>query len=292
MIEGGGEIAIDNWPVLIGNVDQRTAKGIMNNIGHVDGLCHRAGLEAPPDAPIVTREPAAAPHTPSPAQSLPTSSFHPQPSPISSPTATSAPSADDAFLPAPAPIRPAYVAPLTTAEEEKQAYYERATASRDRLQASLAISSPTATERTRDSGTTESFARTAEEDNAAYHQAAVLRRSVIQSDQTDADNPLVARATLSPTRSNTTRAFSGSSVGMSSSSTPPPPLPTTSSSSPAAAFLGRTLTTAESEKRAMFNQARETAARRQEEARLELERSNAFLEGAFSYLFFPRVELY
>lgn len=283
MLEGGGEVAIDNWPVVVGNVDQRTARGVMSNIGHVEGLCNRPGIEAALNASSASIIQPSPPRSPSPVPTPAASHFQSHPSQQHDCTDTSS-----AHIPLPAPD-PIHPTPLTTAEQEKQAYYERATQSRDRLQASLALSSPTATERTRDSGTAESFLSRAEEEKAALHHAAVLRRSAIQDDQyLNTDTPLVARGTLSPTRSNTTRAFSGSSNGAS----PPPPLPvlSPSSSSASAALLGRTLTTAESEKRTLFNEARQTAARRQEEARLELERSNAFLEGAPLFLSFLSVD--
>ncbi|GAA5873044.1 hypothetical protein JCM8547_000014 [Rhodosporidiobolus lusitaniae] len=196
-------------------------------------------------------------------------------------------------LPAPSPIRPSY-AP-TSAEEEKRRYYEQATRSRDALQASLLsanapVPSPTATDLTQKTGTGESAlspgAASAEDDHAALHHAAVVTRNnganglvrkVSCGDDLNAqDAPLVARAHLTtPARSNTTRAFSGSPVSFDPSPDRSPPVSATTAS--AATILGRSLTTAESEKRRLFMEAKETARRRQEEARLALEEQNRLL---------------
>lgn len=46
MIEGGDELAVDEWPVVIGNVGRRESNGLMGDIGWVSDLCNRAGGEA------------------------------------------------------------------------------------------------------------------------------------------------------------------------------------------------------------------------------------------------------
>ncbi|ORY66797.1 hypothetical protein BCR35DRAFT_334540 [Leucosporidium creatinivorum] len=45
MIEGGEELAVDEWPVIIGNVGRRESNGLMGDIGWVSDLCNRAGGE-------------------------------------------------------------------------------------------------------------------------------------------------------------------------------------------------------------------------------------------------------
>ncbi|BGP21108.1 hypothetical protein JCM10213_008979 [Rhodosporidiobolus nylandii] len=336
MIEGGDEIAVDNWAVVVSSVNQRTAKGIMHEIGWVEGLCERPGLPGSGAAPASTG--ATVPSASSPAAPAQTTSspFPPSPSPAQPPPAPShvlnrsyvdsatekarlldgsylslnggsyhvqnpsatrdhtppiAPEQHTAPLAAPAPVRPTFVPP-PSAEEEKRRAYEEATRSRDVLQSSLRSAgtgaSPTA------SGTGDSaFSPTAEDEKVALHQAAVLRRNGVQAGfirdgpvravsdgpVINDNTPLVARAQLAPARSNTMMALSGSDVSVSppAPTRSPPTSPGNAATTSAAALLGRSLTTAEAEKRRLFLDAKETARRRQEEARLELERQNQLL---------------
>ncbi|GAA5989635.1 hypothetical protein JCM11641_002908 [Rhodosporidiobolus odoratus] len=359
MIEGGDEISVDNWPVVISNVSARVAKGIMSDIGWVEGLCDRPGIAGdlepspqapapaqtqlpaiPPPLPIVQQNHTSLASSPTPAQPPPSASpvldrsfvdsatekarllsgsylappgsYH-----VANPSATpdtSAPpirhqAATPPPLAAPAPVRQNSYFASPTAEEEKRLYYENATRSRDALQSSLRsnnnnepAASPTTTDLTQrtGSGTGESMrSPTAEDEKVALHQAAILRRDQIQNginhrespqrSQTQGpayvndDAPLVAMGQLGPARSNTMMAFSGSDVSSAAPPPPPPPPPGQTSplsagaSSVSAALLGRSLTTAENEKRRLFLEAKETARRRQEEARLELERQNRVL---------------
>ncbi|GAA6043289.1 hypothetical protein JCM8097_003037 [Rhodosporidiobolus ruineniae] len=351
MIEGGDEISVDGWSVLLGTVSSRVGKGIMSEIGWVEGLCDRPGQPDPTSA-LSTRSPVlAVPSSRAANKAEQVPSFQPSPSPqqqqpspapppaafeprfgnssteksrllnssqtssrfgsshqassggyhVANPSAPTTPDNKPSTpLPAPAPVRPAFV-PSPTAEEEKRAAYDRATQSREQLQSSLRASQEAAP------SPTDSFrSPTAEDDDGALHQAAILRRSVIHNgystqpdlspplqDGFNDDTPLVARGHLStgPARSNTLMVFSGSEVSAvpPPASPPPPPQPEPQSpprsppvsspggSSSATAFLGRSLTTAETEKRRLFLDAKETARRRQEEARLELERQNRAL---------------
>lgn len=166
---------------------------------------------------------------------------------------------------------------------------------------------------------------TAEDEKARLHHAAVIRRSVIQSglskppeqrtreEQVALDQllnasgttevveeaPLVARGQLAPVqRSNTTIAFSGSSVSMIDEElVVAPPIASRQQqriqnhqqqqqqqqrlhSPEILPYLSRTktmLSSAEQEKKRLFEEAKETARRRQEEARIELERQNAVM---------------
>ncbi|GAA5946471.1 hypothetical protein JCM1841_004636 [Sporobolomyces salmonicolor] len=83
MVEGAHEVAVDAWPVVIGNVSSRAAKGIRADIGYVEGLCERAGL-APTSAgssqpgqtpsislPLVPGNLSRSPMLPSPSPALP-----------------------------------------------------------------------------------------------------------------------------------------------------------------------------------------------------------------------------
>ncbi|GAA5833431.1 hypothetical protein JCM11251_003493 [Rhodosporidiobolus azoricus] len=435
MLEGGTEVSIDHWPVVLGSVSARVAKGIMHEIGWVEGLCERPGVgggnvssgfepTSPRGEPATLSQPSsrAAPRSATSPTAIAPTAVSPDrsprdyanfPPPAPSPTQRSyldsqtekaqllaaagrsssfqhlsssngshsgggyhvanpsAPSLATATspLPAPSPIRPnvAYASPSLTAEEEKRQYYDQATRSRDALQsqaallrssvgsgtgAGVAVPSPTITTRTTRTATEEDDCASlrspasAEEEKVALHQAAVLRRSMIQTglqrqqsqdhqpqaypsaadekqrlvqqvqqqQQQQAsspprarydpvnveDAPLVARAHFvsndgtggssgAPvTRSNTITAFSGSEVSAVPPSLPPAPSPQgptdshslsphSSSVTTATSFLGRSLTTAEAEKRRLFLDAKETARRRQEEARLELERQNRLL---------------
>lgn len=350
MIEGGDEIAVDNWPVLIGNCDSRTAKGIMRDIGWVEGLCDRGGLASTPSVhgPLqheVEPQPGLQHVSSSLAPAINTAPERPQieelppaPSPIASyqdaaleksrllkstygtngstfhvanpssndesryvPSSASSPS-----LPAPAAIRTSF-APLPSAEEEKRNYYEQATRQRDTLQSSArgtdsfsAPSPASADHRYSDSLHSPSV----EEDPVSLQRAAIVHRESrdelsrpvparaetdrtgLRSSQYVESGPTFATAHLAPTRSNTIMALSGSDVSVSPPSvaaapphaepTPPPPPPREQPTSPAA-LLGRSLTTAEAEKRRLFLDAKEMARKRQEEARLELERQNQAL---------------
>ncbi|GAA6009857.1 hypothetical protein JCM10207_002135 [Rhodosporidiobolus poonsookiae] len=345
MVEGGDEVAIDNWPVVLSTVGSRVGKGIMAEIGWVEGLCDRPGaadggasVASPPPAEQPAIATGLSPSTPSesalpyrraspPPQARPppapspvlershvdsatekarllngslqpaTTQFrvtNPTEEPSSPPFSHLAPKAASAPLVTPSPVRPSY-SPVT-AEEEKRRYYEQATRSRDLLQSS--VQSPQATSPTSPE-TDFSPRQSMVDDDFAVQQAAVIRREEVQRGVSrerelsygavaDDDYPLSARPShLAPTRSNTTAAWSGSTVSTALPPDPPSPRsvaarhsstpPTSPGSSFITAALGRTLTTAEAEKRRLFLDAKETARRRQEEARLELERQNNLL---------------
>ncbi|GAA6059825.1 hypothetical protein JCM10212_003737 [Sporobolomyces blumeae] len=89
MIEGGDEISVDSWPVVIGNVNARVAKGIVNDIGYVEGLCERSGLVEPTPTSTSTSVSRAVPGSPG---GPPFSNLVSQPKP--------SPYAEDALLPA------------------------------------------------------------------------------------------------------------------------------------------------------------------------------------------------
>ncbi|BGP44152.1 hypothetical protein JCM10449v2_008216 [Rhodotorula kratochvilovae] len=353
MLEGGDEVAVDNWPVVIGNCDSRTAKGIMLDIGFVEGLCDRGGLAQPAPAQAqaltsprpapqrqasmhVSPAPTASPiHHPAAAEQLP-----PAPSPIASYQDAALeksrllnssfgpgesgfhvmnPSGQDELsryrnsstppppLAAPAPVRPAFV-PSPSAEDEKRSYYEQATRQRDALQSSLrsshgiAAPSPVSAAEPRMSESLDT--PSIEDDHSASHQrAAIVRRDSrdglsrpapvragasdragLRASQYVEGGPTFATAHLAPTRSNTIMALSGSDVSVSPPAMPSPPAVAEPARSPPrehptspAALLGRSLTTAEAEKRRLFLDAKEMARKRQEEARLELERQNQAL---------------
>ncbi|GAA5913778.1 hypothetical protein JCM8208_004165 [Rhodotorula glutinis] len=366
MLEGGDEIAVDHWPVLIGDCDSRTAKGIMRDIGWVEGLCDRAGLATEPTSATSTPEheherpeaqrhvsdrsassppPVRAPvrqdseqlpSAPSPIASYQTAAieksrlangagFH-----VANPTSShdreheyyvderlgpsSSSSAPPHRLEAPAPMRPSFGAlPSSTAEDEKRSYYEYATRQRDALQLSvrgtdsLSAPSPTSILDHHQHRYSESqHSPSVEDDPPSLHRAAIVHResrdelsrpahatradsdrSGLRSSQYVEGGPTFATAHLAPTRSNTIMALSGSDVSTSTpsiSSPPPPPPPVVDPTPPPrdtptspAALLGRSLTTAEAEKRRLFLDAKEMARKRQEEARLELERQNQAL---------------
>ncbi|GAA6052552.1 hypothetical protein JCM3770_003239 [Rhodotorula araucariae] len=343
MLEGGDELAVDNWPVVIGDCDARTAKGILLDIGYVEGLCDRGGLAPPVSAeaqstaslrPAPQRQvsmPVSPAPTTSPVRHPTAEQLPPAPSPVASyqeaaleksrllnkpynPAGSSFhvanPSAQDESryrsstppppLPAPAPVRPSFVH-SPSAEEEKRSYYEQATRQRDALQSSLrspqslVVPSPvSAKPRASDSIRSPSV-----EEHVSVQRAAIVRRDSrdelghpapvrTASDRTEhvatqqvEGGPTFAMAHLAPTRSNTTIALSGSDVSASPSAFPSPPAaePTPSHEQPKspAVLLGRSLTSAEAEKRRLFLDAKETARKRQEEARLELERQNQAL---------------
>ncbi|GAA5887145.1 hypothetical protein JCM5296_001610 [Sporobolomyces johnsonii] len=361
MIEGGDEVAVDAWPVVIGNVSSRVAKGIMADIGYVEGLCERAGLvptsagspqsEQTPSfsPPLISSNlrRSLMPPSPSPALSPPPvehdpslpyvgdsaadeksrllearNNMHvsnPSPTPALAPPSLAHPlhtlSGTNGETPERSmPIRPTFI-PSPTAEEEKRRYYEEATRSRDALQSSVRSkqdngyhTSPTSTDvtqQTREAPVTPTTV--ASPSTVNYHEAAVLRRSLVQNGvsrnpppRADSDPamlaalagsnlpvtepPTLARGYLSSAapvaRSSTMMALSGSDVSDAPPPSPPPSRspPPTSPSLSAAALLGRSLTTAEAEKKRLFLDARETARRRQEEARVELERQNRLLE--------------
>lgn len=363
MIEGGDEVSIDNWPVVLGNVPSRQAKGIINDIGWVEGLCDRPGLNDV-GAPVSTEQPAFASMArpalvslnssdrqtvqASPAISTPQSQPPPPPAPVedksrlppmpsaasygdekarllanspyggssggggstaplhvANPTPVSPRSYGSTTPPPPLPsitgIRSSF-APSPTAEEEKRRFYEQATRSRDILQSSLRASqdshqrpSSIATNGTRDGSLGFSPVSLEDPGPVLLQKAMLVRRDDapapaqpspyggVEVDSYAADTPLSNGQLGPPTRSNTMMALSGSEVSSIPPSVPPPPpvalndglqLPTSSSST---SFLGRSLTSAESEKRRLFLEAKEIARRRQEEARLELERQNRAL---------------
>lgn len=47
MLEGGDELAVDHWPVIVGNVGRRESNGLMSDIGYVEVLCDRPGGDEP-----------------------------------------------------------------------------------------------------------------------------------------------------------------------------------------------------------------------------------------------------
>ena len=340
MIEGGDEIAVDNWPVVIGNVNARVARGIINDIGYVEGLCERAGLtpssngttneDRSPISPIVDSQilsipaqtrnsshlqppesplpPAPSPQLHSPAaysdastekrqlleaRSNGTSSFHVS-NPTNDHTSQSTSQHLDRFTQVttperPKPLRPNF-APSPTAEEEKRRYYEAATKSRDTLQglrftqpdAQPEITSPASTDLSRYPGMSSGSEVTTTDPPSpfAYHEASVLKITRPSEDHGTPSRSYGGNVT----RSNTTLAASGSEVSSAgddrspSHHQAPPPAVQSSTSLTVGAALGRSLTTAESEKKRLFLEAKEMARIRQEEARLELERQNRVLE--------------
>ncbi|GAA5847535.1 hypothetical protein JCM9279_005284 [Rhodotorula babjevae] len=211
-------------------------------------------------------------------------------------------------LEAPAPLRPSPGALPPTAEDDKRSYYEHAARQRDALQLSVrgpdSLSAPSPTSILDHHRYSESqHSPSVEDDPASLHRAAIVHRasrdelsrseperSGLHSSHFIEGGPTFATAHLAPTRSNTIMALSGSDVSTSTpsiSSPPPPPPPPPHVVEPAApprdpptspaALLGRSLTTAEAEKRRLFLDAKEMARKRQEEARLELERQNQAL---------------
>ncbi|GAA5940828.1 hypothetical protein JCM3775_006824 [Rhodotorula graminis] len=231
-----------------------------------------------------------------------------------SPSSSSSPPPPHHHLEAPAPMRPSFGA-LSTAEDEKRSYYEHTTRQRDALQLSVrgtdSLSAPSPTslvdhhhdQHHRYSSSQHS--PSIEDDPPSVHRAAIVHRasrdelsrpagapraesdrSGLRASQFVEGGPTFATAHLAPTRSNTTMALSGSDVSISTPSISSPPSPAPPPVEPApprdaptspAALLGRSLTTAEAEKRRLFLDAKEMARKRQEEARLELERQNQAL---------------
>ncbi|BGO96276.1 hypothetical protein NBRC10512_000390 [Rhodotorula toruloides] len=363
MIEGGDEVSIDNWPIVLGNVPSRQAKGVINDIGWVEGLCDRPGLRDVP-APV-SMEPSAAvsmarptlvslnssdrqtvqptpafatpQNTPPPPPPVEDKSRLPPPVPstasygdektrllanspyggsssgggstaplhVTNPTPISPRTYGSATPPPPLPstaaARASFV-PSPTAEEEKRRYYEQATRSRDLLQSSLRASqdshqrpSSIATNGTRDRSLGFSPVSLEDPGPVLLQKAMLVRRDEassppqtspyggVESGSYSTDAPLSTGQLAPPTRSNTIMALSGSEVSSIPPSVPPPaPVAPSDSlqvpaSSSSTSFLGRSLTSAESEKRRLFLEAKEIARRRQEEARLELERQNRAL---------------
>ncbi|BGP04121.1 hypothetical protein RTBOTA2_006796 [Rhodotorula toruloides] len=361
MIEGGDEVSIDNWPVVLGNVPSRQAKGVINDIGWVEGLCDRPGPRDVP-APVAMEQPAvvqmARPtlvslnssdrqtvqptlstpqNLPPPPPPVEEKSRLPSPMPstasygdekarllanspyggsssgggstaplhVTNPTPVSPRTYGSATPPPPLPSTAAAQSsfvPSPTAEEEKRRYYEQATRSRDILQSSLRASqdshqrpSSIATNGTRDGSL--GFSPVSLEDSGPVllQKAMLVHRPEaspiprgspyggVESGSYGAETPLSTGALAPPTRSNTIMALSGSEVSSIPPSVPPPApiIPSDSLQVPASSgstsFLGRSLTSAESEKRRLFLEAKEIARRRQEEARLELERQNRAL---------------
>lgn len=226
MLEGGDEISIDHWPVVVANIPTRTAIGIIREIGWVDGLCDRPGVAQTEQGPVTA--PSDREETPihEPPNRVP---FH-----VTNPSA-----AEDE----PSPM--AGFVPSTRAEEEKLRYYEQATRTRDALQSSLHAAS------------TQSDPRMSYDD--ARSPTIAPESPSLAAQVQHATLATMSRSHLQPLeRSMTTVAWSGSDTG----ATPPP------ASTPAAAtVLGRSLTVAEAEKARLFDDARETARLRQDEAR-------------------------
>ncbi|GJN94571.1 hypothetical protein Rhopal_007654-T1 [Rhodotorula paludigena] len=342
MLEGGDEVSVDSWPVVIGNCDQRTSKGVMHDIGWVEGLCDRGGASEPITSPV-SPAPAASPFSSSttPIPQRPTFP-HSSSAPVSSPPLMSSPPpavddataekarlrttgfhvanqgpADEGYHSRASPPQEAMRArhtssrhtsyePAQTAAEEKRRYLE-ATRSRDALQTSAHTPaqqscSPSLMTTDLSRGVDVDVAQTpsAEDEQVAVHRAAFVNRypddvqrpmpvrahtetAPIRASMHVENAPTFAKAHLAPTRSNTMLAMSGSDVSLASSPATAPPIPAVPRSppgsppNPTAALLGRTLTTAEAEKRRLFLDAKEEARRRQEEARLELERQNQAL---------------
>jgi len=322
---------------VISNVNYRNARGIVADIGYVEGLCERAGLtesdrmtnghgnghtltssrsfDMIPSSvpqkinPSSLAPPAAAPPPPqveSPAtysdastekrrlleaRSIATngSSFH-----VSNPTheqQQSSRSSPHVSTPErPTPLRAQFAA-SPTAEEEKRRYYEAATKSRDHLQGLQADQgqlrdSPVSIDAQPTLSPTSSAALTETPVSPfAFQEASVvkLRRP---SDDDDLPPQSFVDNRTAVSRSNTTFAASGSAVSTSLDEPPRQllsPQGAASLSPPAsrsigASMLGRSLTSAESEKKRLFLEAKEMARIRQEEARLELERQNKVLE--------------
>ncbi|GAA5949392.1 hypothetical protein JCM3765_003394 [Sporobolomyces pararoseus] len=342
MIEGGEEVIIDQWPVVIGNVNARVARGIVADIGYVEGLCERGGLteatkyvngneavQAPRFEEVITHQPQTqtqrnvstlAPPTivPSPQVESPAaysdsstekrrllearsnlangSSFH-----VSNPTheqLQSQHSTPRLSTPErPTPIRPQF-APSPTAEEEKRRYYEAATKSRDHLQGLR--SEQTTPNHSRDTSFPISLdalryrhasdgpsamsptSSTALTDTPVspfvYQEASVVK--LREDDDYPGSRPANGHAI---SRSDTILAASGSAVSTTLEerthpATQPSLLSPPSARSIGTSMLNRSLTSAESEKKRLFLEAKEMARVRQEEARLELERQNKVLE--------------
>ncbi|GAA5993960.1 hypothetical protein JCM5350_008339 [Sporobolomyces pararoseus] len=341
MIEGGEEIVIDQWPVVIGNVNARVARGIVSDIGYVEGLCERGGLieatqkangneivQAPRFEDVTVQQPPSqrnlstlAPPTnaPSPQVESPMtysdsstekrrllearsnaangSSFH-----ISNPTheqllQSQQSTARISTPERPTPIRPQF-APSPTAEEEKRRYYEAATKSRDHLQGlrseqttpnhSRDTSSPISVDALRYRHASDGPSALSPTSSAAltdtpispfvYQEASVVKLRE-DDDRLPANDHTISR-------SDTILAASGSAVSTTLNdersqppfTTQPSLLSPPSARSVGTSMLNRSLTSAESEKKRLFLEAKEMARIRQEEARLELERQNKVLE--------------
>ncbi|GAA5883979.1 hypothetical protein JCM16303_001345 [Sporobolomyces ruberrimus] len=343
VIEGGEELSIDQWPVVIGNVNARVARGIISDIGYVEGLCDRPGLSeaiangghqnghsAPrnedededDDEPLANRSRHLSmlapppPIVPSPQVESPAtySDAHTEkrqllearsngtPLHVSNPSHSPLPRHTSQTPERPSPIRPQFSA-SPTAEEEKKRYYEAATRSRDTLQQGYRAAnshdqqqdspSPNSIDPRRYTlGASDVTTTTALTDptisSFAYHEASVLKLTRPSPDQTDHSSTLrpFAGNDIGISRSNTTLAASGSqvSITLDEPALPRPTLPPTSSGPSksslgvGATMLGRSLTSAESEKKRLFLEAKEMARVRQEEARLALERQNKVLE--------------
>ncbi|GAA5915203.1 uncharacterized protein JCM6883_001766 [Sporobolomyces salmoneus] len=344
LLEGEAEVMIDQWPVVIGNVNARVARGIITDIGYVEGLCERGNLEnittgrsghAPVESGISSLAPPPPKVTSSPQVDSPAAysdastekrrllearsnanggggggssngTFH-----VSNPTLSQS-QFQSQFEPShsmtperPTPFRPHFT-PSPTAEEEKRRYYEAATKSRDTLQGfnrqeqppSRDVVSPTSMDTT--TRTTSDGQNTLSPTSItslggggdtpispfAYHEASILKLMDRPKEDATATPSRLLEAPPPPqelhvSRSNTTLAASGSAVSFDERSHQPPPPsaslgvgPSTSTST----LLGRSLTSAESEKKRLFLEAKEIARLRQEEARLELERQNKVLE--------------
>ncbi|BGP28195.1 arrestin-like, C-terminal domain protein [Rhodotorula toruloides] len=364
MIEGGDEVSVDNWPVVLGNVPSRQAKGVINDVGWVEGLCDRPGLrdvpasismdqpagvstarptlgslnssdrqtvqgssawstphhQLPPPPPVddksrlPTLTPSMGPYGDEKVRLLAKSPYggssngggSTAPLHVTNPAPVSPRSYGSATPPPPLPsttnaVQSSFV-PSPTAEEEKRRYYEHATRSRDILQSSLRASqdshrrpSSIATNGTRD-GSLGLSPVSLEDPGPVLLQKAMLVRcdeasphpqpspyGGVEFGSHGPDAPISSGQLAPPTRSNTVLALSGSEVSSVPPSVPPPaPLASSDNlqvpaSFSSTSFLGRSLTSAESEKRRLFLEAKEIARRRQEEARLELERQNRAL---------------
>ncbi|GAA5941406.1 uncharacterized protein JCM15063_006089 [Sporobolomyces koalae] len=322
-IEGGDEISIDQWPVVIGNVNARVARGIITDIGYVEGLCKRPGLEeaqemlrqddlddntplaycanSRPQDPYRPAVPSSD-HNDSPATFSDAStekrqlfaarlnggSYHVSNETHANGPSVSSSSGSPAPLAAtperPTPVRPRF-APSPTAEEEKRRYYDAATKSRDTLQGLRVDQEQYEHARSLQHHHESSLSPISDQglSPVAFHQAPIHK---LTREPAAIENPATTLGYTAPfagvSRSNTTYAASGSYVSSAAdeSRSPPQPAAVTSSSSLSVgtAMLGRSLTSAESEKKRLFLEAKEMARARQEEARLELERQNKVLE--------------
>ncbi|GAA5992557.1 hypothetical protein JCM10908_002662 [Rhodotorula pacifica] len=270
MLEGGDEISIDHWPVIVANIPTRSANGIVREIGWVQGLCDRPGMAVlAPEvvaAPVVEVEsrmngsPAPRPATAA------TARFH-----IANPSA----STDSSPPPSPPPQNHLYnhepspmagFVPSTRAEEEKLRYYEQATRTRDVLQSSLRAS-------TNGSNSDRQHVSSPISPSSmhAYEEAAQVQLATLVP-AAGAD-----RSHSALERSMTTVAWSGSDAGAPSAATASAAMASSLSASAATASqqLGRSLTLAEQEKARLYDDAKKTARQRQDEAARQQEQAHS-----------------
>ncbi|KAL8280936.1 hypothetical protein RQP46_006615 [Phenoliferia psychrophenolica] len=170
MLEGGEEVSVDGWGVFIGGLGSREAKGLMEEIGWVEGLCDRPGVIRDPraalgPAPVVVATQQAAPVNiiRRPENSL-------TPAVFGSSTAVAPPS-DLAGQ---------------TAEQEKERLFRDAAQTRDQLQGSI--------------GSSERRVRaplTSEDEKKALHDAATALRDQVQQGLAPASPSLSTPAPVS-----------------------------------------------------------------------------------------------